>query len=180
MNGWLFNLHLKRFERGSIRWERDLRSKAMMVLTSGCISPAEGGECVCYKPTQRDNVCALVLTVNFRWFKHDGPGSRAAVEPRLLSQYERTEGGDEILMRWLFYTVCCPVLSCSPVTSQHETLVYRPLTLDVHWRGCELWSKICGRQTFVGNLFLKSLAVCEVQVLTCKDVNKGVVPLCFV
>lgn len=117
--------------------------------------------------------CNPHLTVNLRWFKH-----LAAEQLWSRSQYEQTEGGNEILMRWLYYTVCCPVLSCSPVTSKHDTeaLVYQPLTLRVvSHPGCELWSEICWKKHLCETCF-KS----EVQVPACMDVTQSVLPPGFV
>lgn len=81
MNGWLFNLRLKRFEAREEMGQ--LGEGGNDGWTCGCISPAKGS----------------FLSVNLKRFKHDHLCYRAAAEPRLVSRYERTEVGNEILMR---------------------------------------------------------------------------------
>lgn len=125
MNGRLLNLHLRKKISGIFGVRGNDASDVWVHFTCRGV-----GERMCFSQrlTQSDRF------VNAGPLQRDGLSSGAAVEPPPLSQCEWTEGGDKSLMRWLNYTVRCPVLSCSPVTSLHDSgaLVYQPLTLDVH------------------------------------------------
>lgn len=89
VNGWLFNLCLKRRFQGSRTKDERTRSAAMML--TGRISPPEGEVCRKFG--------------NLRWFKWGCCRKSSGC----WTSTEETEGGSESLMS--FWSVCGPVWS---------------------------------------------------------------------